>query len=247
MDIFQSIGQWFEGIGIWFNDNVIAKFVSDFIVKDRWKYMANGLVVTLEVTVAAVILGIILGFIVSIVRTTHDKTGRFKISNTICQFYLTVIRGTPVLVQLLIIYYIVFASVDINQVLVAIIAFGINSGAYVAEIFRSGIISIDAGQFEAGRSLGFGYTRTMLHIIMPQAIRNVIPALMNEIIALLKETSIVGYIALQDVTRGAMTIRGATFDPFIPLIVLALVYLAIVIPLSAGIRRLERRLRRIER
>lgn len=241
MDIFQTIGKWF-------NDNVIAKFVKDFIVEDRWKYMLNGLVITLEITAAAVILGIILGFIVSIIRTTHDKTGKFKISNAICQFYLTVIRGTPVLVQLLIIYFIVFSSVkDISQVLVAIIAFGINSGAYVAEIFRSGINSIDAGQFEAGRSLGFSYSRTMLYIIMPQATRNVIPALLNEVIALLKETSIVGYIALQDVTRGAILIRNATYDPFIPLIVLALVYLIVVILLSAGIRRLERRLRRIER
>lgn len=236
MDIFQSLGQWF-------NDNVISKFVKDFIVDNRWKYMVDGLIVTLEVTAAAVIVGIMLGFLVSIIRTTHDKTGRLKISNAICHVYLTVIRGTPVLVQLLIIYFIVFSSAkNISQILVAILAFGINSGAYVAEIFRSGINSIDTGQFEAGRSLGFGYTRTMLHIIMPQATRNVIPALLNEIIALLKETSIVGYIALQDVTRGAMIIRGATYDPFIPLIVLALVYLGIVILLSTGVRWIERRL-----
>lgn len=240
MDIFQSIGQWF-------NENVITKFINDFIKDDRWKYMADGLVVTLTVTAAALIVGIILGFIVSIIRTTHDKTGRLKISNAICQIYLNITRGTPVLVQLLIIYFIVFASVNISQVLVAIIAFGINSGAYVAEIFRSGINSIDAGQFEAGRSLGFSYSRTMWHIVMPQATRNVIPSLLNEVIALLKETSIVGYIALQDVTRGAILIRNATFDPFIPLIVLALIYLAVVIPLTAGVRWIERRLRRIER
>lgn len=225
----------------WWQD-LVARFTNDFIVKDRWHYLLNGFIVTIEVTLAAVVIGIALGFVVSIVRSTHDKTGRHKIANAICQLYLTVIRGTPVVVQLLIIYFAVFSSVNIDPVIVAIIAFGINSGAYVAEIFRSGIISIENGQFEAGRSLGFSYNQTMWNIIMPQAFRNVIPALLNEVITLLKETSIVGYITLQDVTRGAMIIRGVTFDPFLPFIALALIYLAIVIPLSAGVRRLERML-----
>lgn len=242
--IFQSIGNLFQNIGIWFQDNITAKFVADFIVKDRWKYMVDGLWVTLEITAVACIIGIALGFIVSIIRTTHDKTGKLKISNAISQIYLTVIRGTPSLVQLLIIYFVIFGSVNISQIVVAIIAFGINSGAYVAEIFRSGIISIEAGQFEAGRSLGFNYSRTMWYIIMPQATRNVLPALLNELITLLKETSIVGYIALQDVTRGAMLIKGITYDPYLPLIVLAIVYLIIVMFLSLLLNRLERRLSR---
>ncbi len=227
----------------WWQD-LVARFTNDFIKDDRWRYLLNGFIVTIEITLAAVVIGIALGFIVAIVRSTYEKTGRHKIANAICQFYLTVIRGTPVLVQLIIIYFIVFATVNISPVIVAIIAFGINSGAYVAEIFRSGIISIDNGQFEAGRSLGFSYNQTMWTIIMPQAVRNVIPALLNEAITLLKETSLVGYIALQDVTRGAMIIRGVTFDPYLPFIALALIYLAVVIPLSAGVRRLERRLNR---
>ncbi len=162
----------------------------------------DGLKITLIVTIFAVLIGVLLGFLIAIVRTTHDKTGKLKILNAICKVYLTVIRGTPVVVQLMIIYFIIFGSVDISKVLVAIIAFGINSGAYVAEIFRSGIMSIDNGQFEAGRSLGFNYAQTMMYIIMPQAFKNVLPTLCNEFISLLKETSVSGYIALQDLTKG---------------------------------------------
>ena len=173
------------------------EFILNFIEDNRWKYIVDGLKITLIVTIFAVLIGVLLGFLIAIVRTTHDKTGKLKILNAICKVYLTVIRGTPVVVQLMIIYFIIFGSVDISKVLVAIIAFGINSGAYVAEIFRSGIMSIDNGQFEAGRSLGFNYAQTMMYIIMPQAFKNVLPTLCNEFISLLKETSVSGYIALQ--------------------------------------------------
>lgn len=152
-----------------------SSFISNFIEDNRWRYITDGLKITLLVTVFAVLIGVVLGFLIAIVRTTHDKTGKLKILNAICKVYLTVIRGTPVVVQLMIIYFIIFGSVDISKVLVAIIAFGINSGAYVAEIFRSGIMSIDNGQFEAGRSLGFNYAQTMMYIIMPAGIQNVLP------------------------------------------------------------------------
>jgi His/Glu/Gln/Arg/opine family amino acid ABC transporter permease subunit len=227
----------------WWAD-VVKKFANNFITDDRWRYIWDGLGTTLLVTFFAVLLGITLGFIVSIIRSTHDKTGKFKIANAICKVYLTVIRGTPVLVQLMIIYFVIFASADVSKTFVAIIAFGVNSGAYVAEIFRSGIMSIDAGQFEAGRSLGFNYTQTMWHIVMPQAFKNVVPPLANEFIVLLKETSISGFIGLQDLTRGGDIIKGRTFDAFMPLIAVALIYLAIVMLLSRGVTMLERRLRR---
>jgi polar amino acid transport system permease protein/polar amino acid transport system substrate-binding protein len=214
-----------------------------FIKDNRWKYITDGLGITLLVTFFALILGITLGFIISIIRSTHDKTGRLKIPNAICQFYLTVIRGTPVVVQLMIAYFVIFTSRDASPVLVAVLAFGINSGAYVAEIFRSGIISIEAGQFEAGRSLGFNYPRTMWHIIMPQAFRNVVPALGNEFITLLKETSVCGYIGLQDLTKGADIIRGRTYEAFMPLIAAALIYLILVVFLSMGVHHLERKMR----
>lgn len=201
---------------------------------------------TIQITFFAVLVGIVIGFIVGIIRSTYDKTHRLKILNFICNVYLTVIRGTPVLVQLLIIYYVIFASVRIDKVLVAVLAFGINSGAYVAEIFRSGIMSIDNGQFEAGRSLGFNYPQTMWYIIMPQAFKNVLPALCNEFIALLKETSIAGYIGLQDLTKGGDIIRSRTYSAFMPLIAVALIYLAIVLIFTQLIKILERRLRQSE-
>lgn len=187
------------------------EFILNFIEDNRWKYIVDGLKITLIVTIFAVLIGVLLGFLIAIVRTTHDKTGKLKILNVICRVYLTVIRGTPVVVQLMIIYFIIFGSVDISKVLVAIIAFGINSGAYVAEIFRSGIMSIDNGQFEAGRSLGFNYAQTMMYIIMPQAFKNVLPTLCNEFISLLKETSVPGYIAVTGSDEG----RGHYPKPYI--------------------------------
>ena len=220
-----------------------SSFISNFIEDNRWRYITDGLKITLLVTVFAVLIGVVLGFLIAIVRTTHDKTGKLKILNAICKVYLTVIRGTPVVVQLMIIYFIIFGSVDISKVLVAIIAFGINSGAYVAEIFRSGIMSIDNGQFEAGRSLGFNYAQTMMYIIMPQAFKNVLPTLCNEFISLLKETSVSGYIALQDLTKGGDIIRSRTYDAFMPLIAVALIYLAMVMIFTKLVSLLERRWR----
>ena len=220
-----------------------SSFISNFIDDNRWRYITDGLKITLLVTVFAVLIGVVLGFLIAIVRTTHDKTGKLKILNAICKVYLTVIRGTPVVVQLMIIYFIIFGSVDISKVVVAIVAFGINSGAYVAEIFRSGIMSIDNGQFEAGRSLGFNYAQTMMYIVMPQAFKNVLPTLCNEFISLLKETSVSGYIALQDLTKGGDIIRSRTYDAFMPLIAVALIYLAMVMIFTKLVSLLERRLR----
>ena len=220
-----------------------SSFISNFIDDNRWRYITDGLKITLLVTVFAVLIGVVLGFLIAIVRTTHDKTGKLKILNAICKVYLTVIRGTPVVVQLMIIYFIIFGSVDISKVVVAIVAFGINSGAYVAEIFRSGIMSIDNGQFEAGRSLGFNYAQTMMYIVMPQAFKNVFPTLCNEFISLLKETSVSGYIALQDLTKGGDIIRSRTYDAFMPLIAVALIYLAMVMIFTKLVSLLERRLR----
>ena len=220
---------------------------NNFIKDERWRYLTDGLQVTLEVTFFSVLIGIVIGFLVAVVRSTYDKTGKLKLLNAICKVYLTVIRGTPVLVQLMIIYFVVFGSVNISKVIVAVISFGINSGAYVAEIFRSGIMSIDQGQFEAGRSLGFNYVQTMWYIIMPQALKNVLPALGNEFISLLKETSVGSYIALQDLTKGGDIIRSRTYDAFTPLIAVALIYLALVMLFSWLIQLLERRLRQSER
>ncbi len=220
-----------------------SSFISNFIDDNRWRYITDGLKITLLVTVFAVLIGVVLGFLIAIVRTTHDKTGKLKILNAICKVYLTVIRGTPVVVQLMIIYFIIFGSVNISKVVVAIVAFGINSGAYVAEIFRSGIMSIDNGQFEAGRSLGFNYAQTMMYIVMPQAFKNVLPTLCNEFISLLKETSVSGYIALQDLTKGGDIIRSRTYDAFMPLIAVALIYLAMVMIFTKLVSLLERRLR----
>ena len=220
-----------------------SSFISNFIDDNRWRYITDGLKITLLVTVFAVLIGVVLGFLIAIVRTTHDKTGKLKILNAICKVYLTVIRGTPVVVQLMIIYFIIFGSVVISKVVFAIVAFCIISGAYVAEIFRSGIMSIDNGQFEAGRSLGFNYAQTMMYIVMPQAFKNVLPTLCNEFISLLKETSVSGYIALQDLTKGGDIIRSRTYDAFMPLIAVALIYLAMVMIFTKLVSLLERRLR----
>lgn len=223
------------------------RFYTNFIQDDRWMFIAEGLKTTLTVTFFAVIIGIILGFMVAIIRSTHEQTGKMKIPNFFCNVYLTVIRGTPVVVQLLIIYFVIFGSVNINKVIVAVMAFGINSGAYVAEIIRGGIMSIDKGQFEAGRSLGFTYAQTMIHIILPQAFKNVLPALANEFIVLLKETSVAGYIALQDLTKGGDIIRSQTYDAMMPLFAVALIYLTLVMIFTYLVKCLERRLRNSER
>lgn len=227
------------------------KFIANFITDNRWKYFTNGLGTTYTVSFFAIILGVVIGVLIAVVRSTADTIERpnlfIRIANWFCKLYLTVIRGTPAMIQLLIMYYIIFGSVDISKRLVAILSFGINSGAYVAEIIRSGIMSVDRGQFEAGRSLGLNYVQTMWYIIIPQAFKNVLPALGNEFITLLKETSICGYIALTDVTHGANTVRSQTYDPYMPLFGAALIYLISVSFLSSLVTRMERRLRVNER
>ena len=221
-------------------------FYTNFIENGRWRYLVEGLWVTIEVSFFAVVLGLIIGFGVAVVRTTHDKNGSLKFLNFLCKLYLTVIRGTTVVVQLLIIYFVIFGSVDVSKVLVAIVAFGINSGAYVAEIIRGGIQSIDKGQFEAGRSLGLSYPQTMIYIVLPQAFKNVLPALGNEFVVLLKETSVAGYIALQDLTKAGDIIRSQTYTAFLPLLAVAAIYLCIVMLFTALLGKLERRLKRSE-
>lgn len=225
----------------------IEGIVLNFIKDNRWRYLTNGLGVTLKITFFAVLLGLVIGFVVSMVRSAHENTGKLRLLNAICGLYLTVIRGTPVVVQLLLIYFGVFSSVRVDKTLVAVIAFGINSGAYQAEIFRSGIQSIPRGQFEAGRSLGFNYVQTMTNIIMPQAFRNVIPTLANEFIVLLKETSVAGYIALEDLTKGGDIIRSRTYAAFMPMLAVAIIYLTMVLFFSQGVKYLERRLKKSER
>lgn len=226
-------------------------FYVNFIKENRWRYITDGLGTTISITIFAILLGVAIGFIIALIRSTADKSGSksiiLKILDAFCKVYLTVIRGTPAMIQLLIMYYIVFASPNASKQFVAILTFGINSAAYVAEIFRSGIMSIDQGQFEAGRSLGFSYAQTMVYIITPQAFRNVLPALVNEFITLLKETSICGYIALTDITHGANTIRSQTYEPLLPLLAAAIIYLILVTILTTLAGRLERRLRTDER
>ena len=228
-------------------ENFVDTFYLNFIAEEWWKYLTGGLRNTLIITFFACLLGIVLGFLVSMIRVTYERTGKMKLPNAICTLYLTVIRGTPVVLQLLIIYFVVFGSVRIDKILVAVLAFGINSGAYVAEIFRSGIMAVDQGQMEAGRSLGFNYHQTMWYIIMPQALKNVLPALCNEFIALLKETSVSGYLAIQDLTKGGDIIRSQTWSAYMPLLAVAAIYLAIVLIFTRLTKILERRLRQSER
>lgn len=219
-----------------------AQFVLNFITDDRWMSLLWGLFVTLKITFYAVILGFVLGFSVAIVRNVYENTKKLKILNFICNVYLTVIRGTPVVVQLLIIYFVIFSSIRIDKSIAAILAFGINSGAYQAEIFRSGINSIPKGQMEAGRSLGFSYAQTMVNIIMPQAIKNVLPTLGNEFIVLMKETSVAGYIALEDLTKAGDVIRSRTYSAMMPFLAVALLYLIMVMFFTYLLKLFERRL-----
>lgn len=239
MSFLENIWHFFQNIWIDFCDD----FYQCFIYENRWKYLTDGLLVTLQITVLSLIVGIILGFVVAIIRSSHDKTGKLKFLNAICNIYLTIIRGTPLMVQILLIYFGIFASVNVPKLLVAVLAFGLNSGAYTAEIIRGGIMGIDNGQFEAGRSLGFNYIQTMWYIILPQALKTVLPALGNEMIVLLKETSIAGYIAMDDLTKGGNVIRSLTYNAFLPLIAVAAIYLVFVQILTFAVSKLERRLR----
>ena len=228
-----------------FFSDISDQLYQSFVKENRYLYIVTGLGNTLLITFFAVILGVILGTLVSLVRVAHNnEPSKYRILNGICTVYLTVIRGTPVLVQLMIMYYIILNGSIVNDITTAILAFGINSGAYVAEVIRSGIMSVDRGQMEAGRSLGLSRRTTMQKIIFPQALKNVLPAIGNEFIALLKETSVAGYIGIQDLTKGGDVIRSITYQPFTPLLTTAAVYLIIVIGLSALLTRFERRLRR---
>ena len=225
-----------------------ADFTQTFISGNRWQALFEGLGITLKLTLFALILGSVLGVLVAVVRSSHDQLEQQHKSNTllnvlnaICKIYLTVIRGTPMMVQLLIMYFVIMANTT-NTVLVATLSFGINSGAYVAEIIRGGIMGVDKGQMEAGRSLGLSYVQTMWHIIIPQAIKNILPALGNEFIALLKETSIVNVIGMKDITKWAINVQGRTYQAFMPFIGIAVVYLVLVIILTKLIEIMERRL-----
>lgn len=229
----------------WLTD-LKTDFVQTFIEANRWKSLLSGLGITLEITALALLVGIVLGILIAVVRSSYDqatdgrKPGKLlSFFNSICEIYLTVIRGTPVMVQLLIMYFVILAK-STNTVLVATITFGINSGAYVAEIIRGGIESIDKGQMEAGRSLGFNYVSTMRYIIIPQAIKNILPALGNEFIALLKETSIVNVIGMKDITKWAMNVQGRTYQAFMPFIGIAFIYLIMVFIFTRLVAKLER-------
>lgn len=231
--LFNNIQLWLGKLG--------DDFQLCFVKNDRWRYLLDGLGVTIEVALAAIVIGLLIGFLVAIIRSSHDKYGRFAALNALSKVYLTIIRGTPMVVQLLICYFIIMQSLD--KVTVAILAFGINSGAYQAEILRAGIMSIDPGQMEAGRALGLGYWKTMIRIILPQAIRNVLPALGNEFIVLMKDTSIVGYIALRDLAKGGDIIRSQTYSVYTPYLTVAAIYLVLVMTFTWLLGRLERYLR----
>lgn len=228
--------------GSTFRERLYDNFVKD----QRYLYFLKGLGNTLIITIAALLIGTVFGFLIAVVRTNHDRNGGLTVLDALCRLYLTIMRGTPVMIQLLIINYVIFKSIN-GKLFVAIVAFGLNSAAYVAEIVRSGIMAVDIGQFEAGRSLGLNYKQTMMSIILPQAVKNILPALCNEFISLLKETSISGYIGLMDLTKGGDIVRSLTFEPFLPLFAVALIYLLMVMGLSKVVNILERKLRNNER
>lgn len=227
----------------WWND-FSDEFSRNFIEKSQWKYLTDGLLTTLSITGLSAIIGVLIGFVVAIIRCTYQTTGKLKLLDRIFSVYLTIMRGTPVMVQLLIIYFVFLLPAGVDKFPAAVFCFGLNSGAYVAEIVRGGIMSIDRGQIEAGRSLGFNYPATMYHIIIPQAFKAVLPALANEFITLLKESSVAFYIGVADLTQGGLKIRSITYSNFMPLIAVALIYLVIVMILTKLVSILERRLRK---
>lgn len=222
--------------------NIINDIHKTLIYQDRYKYILEGLGNTIIMALFAVIIGTVFGILIAIVQDNYEKNGKLSLLNFICKTYVTIIRGTPVLLQLMIIYYVIFETVDINGVLVGIIAFGLNSAAYVSEIIRSGINSINKGQMEASRALGFNYSQSMRYVIMPQAIKNILPALGNEFITLLKETSVAGYIGIIELTKASDIIASRTYDYFFPLIIVALIYLIMTYGLSKLVKLMERKL-----
>ena len=228
-------------------ENLHHQFNRYFVDNGATEWWLTGLKTTLLVTVLALCIGVVLGLLIALIRSTHEQTGKLKLLNIVARVYLTIIRGTPSMIQILFFYSVIFATVNLNNIVIGGIAFGINSGAYVAEIFRSGIMSVDKGQTEAGRSLGLNSAQTMRLIIIPQAFKNVLPALINEMIVLLKETSISGYVGTMDLTKGGDIIRSTTYEAYLPLFGVAAIYLVIVMLMTAGVNRLERKLRTNER
>ena len=222
---------WFLGIG----EAVYQSLIYD----NRYKFILEGLFHTVLIAFLAVIIGIIIGTLIALIRNNYETNGKFKILNNICKWYVDIVRGTPVVLQLMIIYYVVFKSVDISTLIVGVLAFGINSGAYVSEIIRSGIKSISIGQSEAGYALGLKYSQVMRYIVLPQAIRNILPALGNEFITLLKETSVGAYIGIIELTKASDIIASRTYDYFFPLLLIAIIYLIMTLGLSRLINYLE--------
>jgi len=233
---------WFEQSWAW----LVRQFIITFIEKNRYKLFVEGFQNTLIIAAGAAVIGIAIGAVVAMVRVHHAQTGRLKLADRIFGAYLAVFRGTPIVVQLLIMYFIILQSVN-NGLLVAVLSFGINSGAYVAEIVRAGILSVDIGQTEAGRSLGLPPFKTMMLIVLPQAIKNILPALGNEFITLLKETSVAGYVTIKDLTRAGENVRIATAEPYFSLIFVALVYFILVYGVSTLLKIAERRLAKSDR
>ena len=223
-------------------EKIFNSFYNSVIYDDRYKYIFEGLFHTILIALFAVIIGIIIGIVIAIIRNNYEVNKKFRVLNSISKIYVDIIRGTPVILQLMIIYYVIFKSVNINIIIVGVIAFGINSGAYVSEIIRAGINSIDKGQMEAGLSLGLKYGEVMRLIILPQAIRNILPALGNEFITLLKETSVGAYIGIVELTKASDIIASRTYDYFFPLIIIAIIYLIMTLGLSKLVNVMERRL-----
>jgi His/Glu/Gln/Arg/opine family amino acid ABC transporter permease subunit len=224
--------------------SLAARLYDDFISQNRYMYLVKGLGNTIIITVFALLIGVVIGVIVALIRVNYQQQKKrgpvLWILNFVSGVYLTVIRGTPMVVQLMIMYFVIWASGA--PIMIAIVSFGLNSGAYVAEVIRSGIQSVDRGQREAGRSLGLSSRQTMVYIILPQAFKNVAPAIFNEFIVLLKETSVAGYVGIMDLTKGGDIIRSITYDAFPPLIVVAAIYLIIVIFLTQILHVIEGRL-----
>ena len=225
-------------------ENLHHQFNRYFVDNGATEWWLTGLKTTLLVTVLALCIGVVLGLLIALIRSTHEQTGKLKLLNIVARVYLTIIRGTPSMIQILFFYSVIFATVNLNNIVIGGIAFGINSGAYVAEIFRSGIMSVDKGQTEAGRSLGLNSAQTMRLIIIPQAFKNVLPALINEMIVLLKETAIIGYIGTIDITKAATLVQSRTYDALVPLRSAAIFYLILVMILTYFMGKLERRLRK---
>ena len=225
-------------------ENLHHQFNRYFVDNGATEWWLTGLKTTLLVTVLALCIGVVLGLLIALIRSTHEQTGKLKLLNIVARVYLTIIRGTPSMIQILFFYSVIFATVNLNNIVIGGIAFGINSGAYVAEIFRSGIMSVDKGQTEAGRSLGLNSAQTMRLIIIPQAFKNVLPALINEMIVLLKETAIIGYIGTIDITKAATLVQSRTYDALVPLLSAAIFYLILVMILTYFMGKLERRLRK---